>query len=169
MTQKSLGSLVRRTAPAILTVLAFGAAGCEPRLDVRGNVPDEDSVLAVHPGEFSRDQVAQLLGTPSTVGTFDDNTWYYIGARTETTAFFDPDVIDQQVLAVQFDDSGYVEHMKLYGIEDGRIVTPIEEITPTHGRKLTLLQQIFGNLGRFNELGTTTTVGGSPVPKPSQP
>jgi len=146
-------------ASALLAAtLAAGLGACEARLDVRGNVPDEDAVLAVQPGEFDRQQVAELLGTPSSVGTFDDKTWYYIGARTETTAFFDPDIVDQQILAVQFDDNGIVQHMKLYGVEDGRIVTPIEEITPTHGRKLTILQQIFGNLGRFTEAQPTAPV-----------
>ncbi len=152
-------------------VLATGLAGllaaCEGRLDVRGHVPDEEAVLAVQPGSFDRMQVAELLGTPSTMGTFDDKTWYYIGARTETTAFFDPDIIDQQVLMVKFDDSGVVETMKLYGVEDGRIVTPVEDVTPTHGRKLTVLQQIFGNIGRFSELQTGGSTSAVKLPDPN--
>lgn len=142
-----------------IAVAMMALGGCSPRLDVRGNVPDEEEVLEIQPGYFNREQVAELLGTPSTVGTFDENTWYYVGARTETTAFFDPDVVDQQVLMVKFDDAGMVQNMKLYGLEDGRIVTPVEDVTPTHGREMTVLQQIFGNLGRFSE-GQETTVGG---------
>lgn len=142
-----------------IAVAMMALGGCSPRLDVRGNVPDEEEVLEIQPGYFSREQVAELLGSPSTVGTFDENTWYYVGARTETTAFFDPDIVDQQVLMVKFDDGGMVQNMKLYGLEDGRIVTPVEDVTPTHGREMTVLQQIFGNLGRFTE-GQETTIGG---------
>jgi outer membrane protein assembly factor BamE (lipoprotein component of BamABCDE complex) len=153
-----------------MVVLGIGAVGglggCAAQVDVRGNVPDEEAVLAVQPGSFDREQVAELLGTPSTMGTFDEKTWYYIGAQTETTAFFDPDVIDQQVLMIKFDDGGIVQTMKLYGIEDGRVVTPVEDITPTYGRKLTILQQIFGNIGRFTELQGTGAAGGAPVPLP---
>jgi len=133
------------------TVLAAGLAGCSPRLDVRGNSPDEEAVLAVQPGEYTKEQVAQVLGTPSTVATFDQNTWYYIGSRTETTAFFDADILDQQILAIKFDDGGYVSDMRLYGAEDATEVIPVGEITPTHGRKLNILQQIFGNIGRFSD------------------
>ena len=126
------------------------AAACGGKYDVRGNEPDPDKVLAVHPGIDTRQQVSQLLGTPSTTSTFDPNTWYYISKRTEQYAFFDPDIIDQEVLVVKFDDGGLVSDMYIYGVEDGRIVEPVERTTPTYGQELTLMQQLIGNFGRFN-------------------
>ena len=64
--------------------------------------------MQINPGVDDKNRVAELIGTPSTISTFDDRTWYYICKRTETTAFFDPDVIDQEILVVKFDDSGVV-------------------------------------------------------------
>jgi outer membrane protein assembly factor BamE (lipoprotein component of BamABCDE complex) len=140
-----------RAAAGAMTLLAAAAlAACAGRLDVRGNLPDPENVLSVHPGESTRDQVAQLLGSPSVVGTFDDQTWYYVSRRTETFAFFEPDVIDQEVLVVKFDNAGVVSDMKLYGVEDGRVVDPVERTTPNLGQELTFIQQLLGNLGRFN-------------------
>jgi outer membrane protein assembly factor BamE (lipoprotein component of BamABCDE complex) len=135
----------------LLAGAALAAGGCTPRLDVRGNLPDPDDVLAVQPGVTTRDQVAQLLGSPSTVGTFDDNTWYYMSKRTETTSFFEPDVLDQEVLVVKFDDSGVVADMQLFGDEKAQAIQPVERTTPNLGQELTVLQQLVGNLGRFNK------------------
>ena len=126
------------------------AAGCAARIDQRGNKPDEDQVVQINPGVDDKNRVAELIGTPSTISTFDDRTWYYISKRTETTAFFDPDVKDQEVLAVNFNEDGIVESMRLYGQEDGRTIAYVDRITPTEGKELTIIQQLFGNLGRFN-------------------
>lgn len=137
-------ALLLSTAAA---VALLGA--CSPRIDQRGNLLDPEAVLAIQPGVQTKDQVAQLLGTPSTVATFDDKTWYYISKRTETTAFFAPDITDQQVLIVKFDDIDMVEKVQLYGMNEAYEIDPVSRSTPTHGQRLTILQQLFGNVGRF--------------------
>jgi outer membrane protein assembly factor BamE (lipoprotein component of BamABCDE complex) len=133
--------------------VVLALAACSPRVDQRGQLLDPDAVLAIAPGVQSKEQVAQLLGTPSTVATFDDKTWYYISKRTETTAFFAPNVTDQQVLVVKFDDADVVQQVKLYGMDDGFEIEPVDRTTPTYGQRLTILQQLFGNIGRFTKPG----------------
>src|SRR5215475_5717482 len=143
-----------RSAPRLGWLLLASAAvlaACSPRIDQRGNVPDPDAVLSVHPGVQTKDQVAQLLGTPSTIATFDDKTWYYISKRTETTAFFAPDITDQQVLVIKFNDSNVVDKVQMYGMDDAYEVEPVGRTTPTYGAHLTMLQQLFGNIGRFTK------------------
>jgi outer membrane protein assembly factor BamE (lipoprotein component of BamABCDE complex) len=143
-----------RPAPRLgwlLLASAAALAACSPRIDQRGNLLDADAVLAVQPGIQTKDQVAQLLGTPSTIATFDDKTWYYVSKRTETTAFFEPDITDQQVLVVRFDDADVVEGVQLLGMNDAYEIEPVGRTTPTYGQRLTLLQQLFGNIGRFTK------------------
>jgi outer membrane protein assembly factor BamE (lipoprotein component of BamABCDE complex) len=130
--------------------LAVGLTACAPSIDTRGNLPDPDVVSELRPGIHDRDQVAQLLGSPSTVGTFDNSTWYYISKRTETVAFFEPEIVDQQVLALHFDNTGVLSDVQLYGYEDGRVIDPVDRVTPTSGQEMTILKQLFGNIGRFN-------------------
>lgn len=144
---------------ALIGGLCLLAAACGGKDDLRGNEPDPEKVLAVHPGIDTRQQVAQLLGTPSTTGTFDPNTWYYISKRTNQFAFFEPDIVDQEVLVVKFDDGGTVQDMYIYGVEDGVVVEPVERTTPTFGQELTVMQQLIGNFGRFN---TSESGGGLP-------
>lgn len=132
------------------TALAMLAA-CSPTIDQRGNLPDADNVLAIQPGTSTKDEVSQLLGTPSTIATFDDKTWYYISKRTETVAFFSPDVMDQQVLVVKFDDTDVVQQVALLGMDDANDVDMVDRETPTYGQRLTLVQQLLGNIGRFTK------------------
>ena len=39
---------------------------------------------------------------------------------------------------------------RAYTLADSRDIDPVGRITPTEGRDLTLLQQLFGNIGRFS-------------------
>ncbi|MGH6892981.1 MAG: outer membrane protein assembly factor BamE [Dongiaceae bacterium] len=136
-----------------LALTMVAASGCAPRIDQRGNKPDDDQVVQINPGVDDKTRVAELIGTPSAISTFDDRTWYYISRRTETTGFLDPNVTDQQVLAISFDDSGIVDNMRIYGQEDGRTIAYVDRVTPTEGNELTFIQQLLGNLGRFNPSG----------------
>lgn len=144
----------RRTLLATVGLtLALVAGACTARIDQRGNKPDEDQVVLINPGVDDKNRVAELIGTPSSISTFNDRTWYYISKRTETLAFFDPEVVDQEVLAISFDDNGVVDNMRIYGPEDGRTIAYVDRTTPTEGNELTLMQQLLGNLGRFNPEG----------------
>jgi outer membrane protein assembly factor BamE (lipoprotein component of BamABCDE complex) len=128
----------------------FGLSACSPIIQQEGNVPDPDQVVQINPGIDDKNRVMQLLGSPSAVSTFEDHTWYYISRRTEQVAFLDPTVSDQEVLAIDFNPSNVVDDMKIYGLENGRMVQSVQRVTPTHGNDLTIVQQLLGNLGRFN-------------------
>ena len=136
-------------AAAAAAALA-GATGCAPTRDVRGHVFAPDSLDRLQPGLDSRASVAAALGTPSAVGTFDPNRWYYISRTTETTAFLDPDVLDQQVLVLAFNDAGVLTDVHRFGLADAYRITLVDRITPTHGRELGIVEQLVGNIGRFN-------------------
>src|SRR5262249_26663408 len=138
---------VRRPRWLLLASLAALAA-CSPRIDQRGNLLDPDAVLAVQPGIQTKDQGAQLVGTPSTIPTFGDKTWDYISKGTGPTAIFQPDITDQQVLVVKFDSNNDVERVQLSGMDDAYESERVSRTTPTYGQRLTILQQLFGNIGR---------------------
>lgn len=124
---------------------------CGTGVQVRGNTPEPEDVAVIEPGVHSRQDIVDLLGSPSTVSTFQDRKWYYIGQKTQQFAFSRPEVLDRSVLVVTFDDAGYVDQTISYTLADGRQIDPVERITPTEGKELTLLQQFFGNIGRFSE------------------
>jgi len=100
-------------------------------------------------GEQNRNEVAEVLGTPSTLGTFDDKVWYYISRKTEKFAFLREKVLDQQVIAIYFNERDIVEAIHRYNQDDLREVGMVDRTTPTTGKELSVLEQLLGNLGRF--------------------
>jgi outer membrane protein assembly factor BamE (lipoprotein component of BamABCDE complex) len=137
---------------ARLAVLAAGLAAlsaCQAQVSVHGNMPTMEELAVITPGQDDRDTVLDRLGTPSTLGTFQDDKWYYIGSKIETEAFFLPEEVDRQIMIVTFDDFGVVEKTEFLGMADAIEVEPQSRITPTEGIEFTVWQQIFGNFGRL--------------------
>jgi outer membrane protein assembly factor BamE (lipoprotein component of BamABCDE complex) len=146
-----------RTKIPCLALLAIVLAACAPTVAERGNLPEPEKLAEIHPGTTTREQVAKILGTPSSTGVFDDKNWYYISRKTEQISFLDPDVLDQQVYIVNFDDKGVVKGVGHKDLKDGREIEPAPGATPAPGRELTFLEQVLGNLGRFNSSGSGKT------------
>lgn len=145
----------------LAAALALGA--CESQVSIRGSMPDVDDVSEIMPGEDSKQDILGKFGSPSTLSSFMDDTWYYIGQRVEQFAFYKPEVVDRSVLVVAFDDSGLVNDTRYYTLYDGRVIDPVTRETPTEGLELTFIQQIIGNIGRFP---TDATISPGSVPPP---
>jgi outer membrane protein assembly factor BamE (lipoprotein component of BamABCDE complex) len=111
---------------------------------------DPETLAQVEPGQTTREEVLQLLGSPSSVATFDRSTWYYITQRTERMSFYQDEVVAQDVVAIRFSDQGTVEDIGFRGIDDAEEVELVERETPTSGNELSVFEQFIGNIGRFN-------------------
>jgi outer membrane protein assembly factor BamE (lipoprotein component of BamABCDE complex) len=146
MVRSSLFSLLAATASAAVLV------ACTPEKDLHGVLPDKELIAEIKPGQTRQEDVNRILGTPSAVATFDKETWYYIGEKTETVAFFKPDILEHKVLVVRFTKEGVVEDIEQVDAKkNGKSVTPVARETPTKGKELTIIQQLVGNVGRFNK------------------
>ena len=132
----------------VTALLALGVA-CSPIVHQRGYVPKAEQIALITPGT-PRQSVIETLGSPSTLATMNDNTFYYITSTTENFAFFEPEVTNRQILAVYFDNTNQVERVAHYGVEDGVIFDFITRKTPTRGKEFSFLEQMFGNLGKFS-------------------
>lgn len=156
---------------SLLTAIsgAVAIAGCSSSVEQRGNLPNPNKISEIHAGSTTKDEVAKILGTPSSVSVFNnDKAWYYISRRTAQTAFFEPDVLDQQVYIVNFDDQGTVKAVDHKVLQDGKEITPVARATPAPGRELSFLEQVIGNLGKFNSTGGGSSgSGGGRAPGPS--
>lgn len=130
--------------------LAAAMTGCSPTVDMRGNMARPEVVTKIKAGEANKERVQELLGTPSTIAAFDKNIWIYIGQRTETYSFFKPIVTERKILAIQFDESARVAQIARYDLKDGKDVSFVDRTTPTSGKELGFLEQLIGNIGRFN-------------------
>lgn len=149
MTTRTHTPQIARRAVAVLAV-TFGLAACQPRIDAHGYAPLPEQVADVVVGSDTMETVAQKIGRPSTSGVFDENAWYYISRRTQERPLREPEVLEQNVVVIAFNDAGVVEDIGQYGVEDGLVVDMVSRTTPTRGRSFTLAQQLLGNIGRYN-------------------
>ena len=158
----------RAKTALIAAAAALAVAGCEATYTNHGFAPQVAQLEEIEAGKDTRGSVLRKLGRPSARGTFDAESWYYDASRVEHFAFYAPKVIDRKVVAIRFDERGLVSNVGRYGVEDGRIIDLITRRTPTYGREVTVLQQLFGNLGRvspesFNQGGPGGTSGRFPT------
>ncbi|MBI4183764.1 MAG: outer membrane protein assembly factor BamE [Proteobacteria bacterium] len=146
----SFVGLARLAAVGAALALGACAADIESRIDTRGNWVRASQIEKVMSGGQTRAEVLELLGTPSSISTFDDQTWYYIGRVTVRQLFFHPTVVDQQVLAVHFDEAGRVAAVDQLGVDKARDIAFVERQTATTGHSEGVIQQLLGNIGRFS-------------------
>ncbi len=132
-----------------VVLLAGSLMSCTPRVNTRGNLPDSELVAELVAGEITKEEVAELLGSPSTIGSFGNEAWFYISEQTETLAWFEPKVKERNVLVLEFDKEGVLIEKIQVGLDSSNKVIPIDRTTPTHGNKMTVIEQMVGDFRRF--------------------
>ena len=141
--------------PAALLLLAGLLGGCAwigdrigPEPVERGNRVDADRLSQITPGVQTRADVEALLGSPTARGTFDEANWYYISARSRVSPGTFMRIEDRRVIAISFNRDGVVSDVRELTQADGRDVRMVSRETPVPGNERTVLQALFGNIGR---------------------
>lgn len=133
-----------------LTLAIPAIQACTPSKHVRGNIVEDFRLAEVQPGVDTQSDIIRKLGSPTTKAPFDDKVWYYIGQETSKKGILDPEVESERIVIVSFDDTGVVS--KVDNVDPKRMDIPyVREKTPTSGNEVTVMQQLLGNLGRFNK------------------
>jgi outer membrane protein assembly factor BamE (lipoprotein component of BamABCDE complex) len=135
------------SSPA-LTGCAYIAA---PVTAQRGYIVNETDLEKLKIGQTSQEQVQEYMGSPSTISTINNEAWYYITSKTEAYLFYPPKEVERTVIAVYFNKQNVIDDITYYGLKDGEVIDIQTRTTPTRGKELTILGQLFSNLGRFNK------------------
>jgi outer membrane protein assembly factor BamE (lipoprotein component of BamABCDE complex) len=133
---------------AAITLAPLSA--CNPTVSARGNLPTPDQLSQIKPGVTDKASITALLGSPSSIASFDDTTWYYISQKSEELAFFRPTARDPEVVAVVFDKNGIVKDVQKTSSKSPRAIEPVARTTPAPGKELSFIEQLIGNFGKFN-------------------
>lgn len=145
-------------------MLTASLSGCAARIAERGHLPDTTKLAEIKPGKTTRNQVEQLIGSPSSVAAFDKNVWYYISEEQKTVAFFAPKVDKRKIVIIHFNDKGVVSSIDDKGLKDAQNITPVARTTPTLGQKYTLLEQLIGNFNTYRSKKRKAPKDNSAVP-----
>jgi outer membrane protein assembly factor BamE (lipoprotein component of BamABCDE complex) len=146
--------LAMSASVTILTGIGLLTAGCAGQLNTHGDRLEANRLVQVRPGMQTRDDVARILGSPSSTSVFGEEIWYYISDVVETRSIFDRETKDRQVVTIRFDGSGVVREVDTFGLERGKEVELVKRETPSFGESVTFVNQVMGNLGRFNRADT---------------
>ena len=130
--------------------LALLASACTATVSTHGHPLDQDQLAQIKPGTSSREEVTRLLGSPSTIGTFDQERWFYVSQRTEVMSFYKADITQQDVVRIDFDANGIVSDVHTHGLELAQAIEPDPNQTRTLGNELSAVRQLLGNIGQFN-------------------
>lgn len=145
----------------VLALLTIATVACAPVVTSHGYFPRNADIMTVKEGSHSQRQIELMMGSPSTIGSFDDNTWYYINSQSHSFAWKAPVIVSEQVLAIKFDsETKMVKTVNQYSIEDGRVIAFSDDVTPTRGRELSFLEQLIGNVGRVSSDQLERQTGG---------
>lgn len=149
----------------LATAALLALTACTATVAERGNLLEDYQLKQVAAGTSTKSDVVKILGSPTTQAPFDENVWYYIGQETEKHGILDPEITKERVVAVKFAQDGTVEYLRELP-QGSRVDVPIERSkTATRGNEFTFMQQLLGNMGKFNKQdkeSATRTAGNGP-------
>ena len=138
---------------SIIFAAALMLAGCAAVRAHKGAVLDTQLAASIQPGVDNKASVEKLLGRPTFAGGFTTNDWYYVARDTTQLAFRNPRVSKQTVLHIRFDQAGNVLSVDRSGKELASNIDPAGRKTRTLGRKRSLFDELFGNIGTVGAPG----------------
>ena len=132
----------------------------------RGAQVDADQLSQLVPGISTRKDVEALIGTATSKAPFDDNNWIYVSQITQPVIAATQGVLSQHVYALTFDSAGVLTQVVMKDKADALRVHVVSRITPSPGSESSFMQQLIGNIGRFNPTGQALPSGPSSTNSP---
>lgn len=117
-----------------------------------GNMPTEERISQLQKGQ-TKDEVLDILGTPSSVVSLDQNTWIYMSSDIKKVAFFKPEELNRDVLTIRFNQYNQVDEIERLTKEQGRDIAVNENETKTYGNRPGFFERYFGGVGQFMPFG----------------
>ena len=152
-------------------MLSLSLTSCSwlfPPPQTRGNKIEAEQLKELVPGTSKKADVTALIGSPTQKAMFDDNTWLYITELTQPRLGRTLGVLDQTVVILTFNDQGVLSGMKTATRDDAVSVSVASRTTPSPGTEASFMQQLLGNIGKFNAAGSQGFGGGGGAPGASR-
>ncbi|MCE9508629.1 MAG: outer membrane protein assembly factor BamE [Alphaproteobacteria bacterium] len=143
---------MKNATAKIAVIMALALAACSPTVVTRGNLISETKFQQVQPKVSTRADVMQYWGPPTTTSSFDPNTWYYIGETTSQKGIYAPEVEKRRMIRVKFDPANNDTVVEVADLDpaEARDIQLVGRQTPAAGKDYTVIQQLIGNLGKYN-------------------
>ncbi|MDO4162489.1 MAG: outer membrane protein assembly factor BamE [Pseudomonadota bacterium] len=120
-----------------------------------GNIPAKEKIAEIHLGQNKQD-VMNILGAPSLTTGLSDDHWIYMASTVKKVAFFRPEELERNVLAVSFDNNKISKIEKLT-LADGNNLGIDTDITKATEQEQGFFRKYFGGVGAYMPFGGTNT------------
>lgn len=146
-TRAAMGRALRLGLAGVLVAMV---AACSTIYRNHGYVPTDDELATVEVGRDTRETVTEKIGRPTAAGLLNDVGWFYVQSRWAYRGAFEPREIDRQVVAITFAESGTVQNIERFGLEQGRVVPLSRRVTETNVKGMGIIRQLLGSFGRLS-------------------
>ena len=119
-----------------------------------GNMPSSKDIAAIHRG-MKQDEVRKIMGSPSVISSLDHRSWIYMNSTMKRLAFFKPEELERNVVAIEFDLDGKVERVVQLTKENGRNIVISSDATPVEGTEEGFMLKYFGGVGQYLPMAPT--------------
>jgi outer membrane protein assembly factor BamE (lipoprotein component of BamABCDE complex) len=138
---------------AVAFLLIVSTSACVAGYRNHGYIPPSEQLDEIVVGLDTRASVEDTVGPPSSAGILEAGGYYYVRSRVRSFAYFQPEVVEREVLAISFDGDGVVTNIERFGLEDGQVITLERRVTESSVVDRTFLRQLLGNFGRIAPAG----------------
>ena len=136
----------------LLFICSLTACSSDTFVSHCGNMPTEERIAQLQKGQ-TKDEVLDILGTPSSIVSLDQNTWIYMSSDIKRVAFFKPEELNRDVLTIHFNQYNQVAEFERLDKNHGENVVISENQTQTEGSDAGFFEKYFGGVGQFLPFG----------------
>lgn len=118
-------------------------------VNIVGDVPEETRIKAIKPEKHTKEDVVRLLGSPANITLFEEESWIWVQSKEQMRAILPPKEIERNVLVITFKPNESVKRVSQLTLKDSIEVAYDTDETPSHGKDLSIFDEMLGNFGRF--------------------
>ncbi|MGX6960842.1 MAG: outer membrane protein assembly factor BamE [Rickettsia endosymbiont of Pentastiridius leporinus] len=130
--------------------ILFSLNGCQT-IETRGQAIEDFTLKELESKKLSKTEVISLIGTPTMVPEYSQDTWYYVERVMSQRAWLNPKIVKQRIVKITFDNRSFMQGIEVINDSHRQDLEVVSEYTKTYGTELNGLQKFVKNLGRFNK------------------
>ena len=136
--------IIKKSIFVIFPLFLIILFSCQPRITKHGNFFNPKSIQLIKKTKLSKSEVVEILGEPTLKSTFSDNVWYYITLVQHEKAYFEVKNLENNILAITFDENQLVKKYKILTEDDSseiNISYPKEAYN--QNKEVSIIQEFF--------------------------
>ena len=133
----------------VIPLFLITLLSCQPRITKHGNFINLENIQLIKKNKLNKSEVIEIFGEPTLKSTFSDNVWYYITLVQHEKAYFEIKNLENNILAITFNDNQLVKNYKILTEDDAseiNISYPKEAYN--QNSETSLIQEFFSILTR---------------------